>query len=957
MRKIFFLVFFFIVGWGQASAAVQADTVRVAFFPMRGFHELSPGATEPVGYDVDYMKRIALLARWEVEYVPVEGIEAAFQALKEGRADLVGSVQVSPERVAAYGFSADAVGRTEGALMTLAEKTDLVYEDFSAFNGLRVGMVRNWVRHESFPLYARHNGFSPVIREFEDMARMRAALHAGEIDAMAASIMEMEPDEALLGEFEPAPFFYAMRKDDTRTKEQLDRALAHLRLNEPDFEESLRQKWYPIMRQTPFSKEELDYIKVHPEITMSVLVQRPPFSELREGELRFTGIVPDILRLISAESGIRFVLSPFALGTTPADAVASGRVRAVAGVTRFESQLRDMRVCLTDAFFASQLVMVGRKDSSFSPDLPLTAAVPSGFWAARDFVATDFPNFVIKDMVGPVESALEALRQGRVDLAVNNSLVLRRIMRGPMYDGLHIVPNVSAAESLCIMLPGNVDPVLLSILNKSIRRLEAGDVQRLAAKYYVEEPYSPSFNDFILLYRTEFVGALSLLLLLAASALFVMRRRDKALQVLQENETRLQRIADSVNSGVITSAADTTFCFTHASAGFLRLLGLDAESLKESGDKACTGTMHAEDVFRLSDVLVRADASAGELVEMDVRVLHSDGRTVPVLLMGTVQKDVHGTPLLYCVLCDSTPQYNLKKCLDVERERNRIVAEQSDDILFEYDAVLRSLTCSQKFRKIFGRMPLLGGLEELRLHAEDEERLASMVAETSHTQKTIVARVRILHADGSWLWCRMLLACITQETVLLRLVGRIESIHAEMEKRQWLEALSQRDPLCGLLNRRGFRTAVESCLHKDPEAGDMALFFIDLDNFKAVNEGFGHNQGDTVLQEMAGLLAGHFRSGDLVARYGGDEFCAFAMAMPPAVVRQKAHDLAARLCLTYTEEGLSVTVSASIGVAFYPRDGQCCEDLLQNADKASCEAKARGRGRAVFCDELDEGLF
>ena len=127
------------------------------------------------------------------------------------------------------------------------------------------------------------------------------------------------------------------------------------------------------------------------------------------------------------------------------------------------------------------------------------------------------------------------------------------------------------------------------------------------------------------------------------------------------------------------------------------------------------------------------------------------------------------------------------------------------------------------------------------------------------------------------------------------------------------------------------------------------MLFIDVDDFKRVNDTLGHMFGDDVLCFVAKQLLGVFRYTDVIARYGGDEFVVFA----PSIQRSVLEDRLKRLCSAfqhpYRNDTMEYKVSGSIGVALYPRDGMDYETLLDHADCALYEAKSRGKDQyAVY---------
>ena len=155
------------------------------------------------------------------------------------------------------------------------------------------------------------------------------------------------------------------------------------------------------------------------------------------------------------------------------------------------------------------------------------------------------------------------------------------------------------------------------------------------------------------------------------------------------------------------------------------------------------------------------------------------------------------------------------------------------------------------------------------------------------------------------------------------------------------------DLLTGLANRHRFQEQLEhELLRATRTQQPMALMYIDLDGFKAVNDRLGHHAGDVLLQQVAGRLREGVRETDTVARLGGDEF---AITLPDlkelAIVDRIGQKLLDQLQQTFDLDGKSAHISASIGVALWPKDGRTSTELVHHADRAMYEAKRLGRNR------------
>jgi diguanylate cyclase (GGDEF)-like protein len=208
-------------------------------------------------------------------------------------------------------------------------------------------------------------------------------------------------------------------------------------------------------------------------------------------------------------------------------------------------------------------------------------------------------------------------------------------------------------------------------------------------------------------------------------------------------------------------------------------------------------------------------------------------------------------------------------------------------------------------------------------------------------QPVVGFRNRFRAKDGSYRWLvwswtphesrRLMYASVRDET---------ERVRFESE----LERLSYRDSLTGLANRRAFLEQLASALAAAKRyRQSFSILYVDLDNFKALNDSRGHQAGDKALQEIAGGLTGALRESDFVARLGGDEF---AVLLPPVadshdnvIVAQRIRTTVSEICLQLVSASGCWDFGASIGVAVYPGDGATADELMQAADRAMYRVK------------------
>lgn len=168
----------------------------------------------------------------------------------------------------------------------------------------------------------------------------------------------------------------------------------------------------------------------------------------------------------------------------------------------------------------------------------------------------------------------------------------------------------------------------------------------------------------------------------------------------------------------------------------------------------------------------------------------------------------------------------------------------------------------------------------------------------------------------------------------------------EALKRQRL--LNNHDVLTGLVCRSHITELVPEAIASAHQLGrTLAMLFIDLDRFKAINDGFGHHVGDMVLKAVGSRLQGAVRSSDTVARFGGDEFVILLPTIARRSVAQRLGNKIVKLAAEPFAIGTeSHQLSASVGIAFYPEDGSSFDDLLISADTAMYAAKRNGGNQA-----------
>ncbi|HBF6776902.1 TPA: diguanylate cyclase [Clostridioides difficile] len=433
------------------------------------------------------------------------------------------------------------------------------------------------------------------------------------------------------------------------------------------------------------------------------------------------------------------------------------------------------------------------------------------------------------------------------------------------------------------------------------------------------------------------------------------RLKKRSLE-MEESYWKYRRVLDNIPACLKCIHFDEDFTLEYISPSFISLIGYTEKEIKNKFDGKYINLIFEEDRKTvLSDMI--GQVSSKDIVTLHYRIKCKDKRLISLETISRLYKnDSDGKYYFYSSIVDVTDVVTDTICEEKDKKSNNLVnryqkaLKQWGDILFEYNFKDDTITFSDNYYNIFQVEPKGTITEQLsNIYEDDCKVLLDALEEAQNGHKPEAIEIRIRSKNDVHLWCSIVFNepdKIGETTISI--LGKIRNIDEEKKEYNKLIEQSQNDLMTGLLNKSTTEEKIREVLLSCDKSRNYALFMIDVDNFKYVNDTMGHVFGDKILTDLAECLKRNFRKVDIVGRVGGDEFIAFMeYSGEKENIQKKGIDILKRLASAFTYDDLYFDISVSIGISVYPEDGEQFYELYHHADSALYRAKEEGKN--TYC--------
>lgn len=412
---------------------------------------------------------------------------------------------------------------------------------------------------------------------------------------------------------------------------------------------------------------------------------------------------------------------------------------------------------------------------------------------------------------------------------------------------------------------------------------------------------------------------------------------------------KLDNFIDCIPNAITRCKNDEFFTIEFANQEFLDLIGYTSEEIKSLFNNRYTDIIHEDDRYKIGD-LIEKQLETQDTFEVEYRVIHKNGSIIWVRDKGNKLVARDGLEYFYCSFIDITKVKLVSKQFRINENYYRIIMEKTGDSIFVINVDSNSITFSNNLIESFGEEVLsYKNLKDILdsdfIHQDDKGLYNNLISNVIYEEEYKEFEIRFKNKHEKYIWCLVKAYTITNEyNQPIKIIGIITDIDEAKVERANLNIMAKRDLLTGLYNKITSQSMIEEYIHNEGKNNTHALFIIDIDNFKGINDNLGHLFGDSVLMEVASDIKKMFRESDIVGRIGGDEFVVLMKNIVSSnIITEKAIQLRDALKRSYKGKKDNHEISGSIGIAFYPTDGNSFNDIFEKADIAAYYSKEQGK--------------
>lgn len=961
---IFSVIYLFFMIYACVPASADTGVVRVGYYYSPSFQDKAAGGY--TGYGFEYYSEIAQYAGFNYSFVEADFNEC-LKMLSDGEIDVINGIIKTPELENEFDFSRTPSITAQNKLYTIKDNQNYTYNSFERFNNARIGVLNLVTNIQQLENFAEQNNFSYTSILYSSQEEIENAAKNGETDMIfVPNVLDTE-NFRIVAAFEEYPLYFAVKKGNPIIHD-IDAAMDKIQESYPYFSHDLYEKYAKYKGNTApnFTMEEFEYIRSNPTIRVAYDPNWRPIEYYDETTRKYSGIAESVLSLVSEYSGLKFTYVKSENFTDTLNILQNGGAEILSAAAHDYNWANENNMYLSSPFIYANIVTLER-DKAPIVDNPVIA-LPKNYFSSK-VIAENNPNSKIV-YYNSIEECIKAVRDGTANMTYMNNYIAQYHMSMIENSKLAITNITDYQDNLSVAVSKNVDPRLLSIINKSLLNVSDKKLNDITTRECIS---SEKFTLKTLIYRYPILSILSI----SAAALLVVI--FIALRWISVYNTNCM-IKKSVDELELSNARFRVF-MKHITDMVLEY-DLYTEHLflldKNTGDRVEVSIADLDKTdladfkkYNNNNAIIRSLTNALKLLrnaflnngdKIFTDILEGEfpdgtkhfGKLTATAVYNSFNRPVQAIILIEDITESIGEQRELRNKLNLALQSTYDEVSELDTSKMKYSIVYskegKTLKDAdyKKYVQTFVKYNIPADKQELILKSLQSENLLKMVKES--TTGSVYVEYDVW-SDTFNTYRRTAYSVLPEKDAETKLLIFKRDIDEQIKERQLLIERSQRDNLTGLYNKMAFFELCEEYMVDNPN-DSTALIFLDLDNFKALNDKQGHIKGDLAIRAAADKLQVIFSNIDVISRFGGDEFCVMVKNIPKEKLTDKLEFLLKKMHEFYGEGDKTVEITASVGVAWAQEDLSFGE-VLERADKALYKAKEDGKNRfIVYSDNL-----
>jgi signal transduction histidine kinase/ABC-type amino acid transport substrate-binding protein/ActR/RegA family two-component response regulator len=519
----------------------EPRTVKVGFFAFEGYHEIDEYGNKS-GYGYDFLQLTQKYANLNYEYVGYDkSWSETQQMLLDGEIDLATSAHITPERLEVFDFSLP-IGTNTININTREDETRFVSGDYSTYDGMTLGLIKDSTSNTKIEEFAKENGFEFKARYYDNTEDLKTALESCEVDAVATSSLREMVNEKGLSEFGTEYFYAIVRKGDTELLNEINYAIEQLNSCEGDWKNTLYYDNYmtDIYDELEFTEEEQRFIERYSTGGEKLVIATDnawkPFSWKTEDG--YTGILPDYIDACMEMCGINYEFYGGDDEIYDASVLEAGKADLYICYTFDGENADESGLIVSSSIIQSGAAYLQRRDSNGIKSVAISATTPyinTRFEVEESVKITEYPD---------TESAKQAVLDGKADAAFLYSYDAEYTVNQDKTGKLvfSLVPDSSI--DIRAAISADADHTLMSILMKCMNYMSGVETTAIVSDYVSFSATELSWWDYLLMHPAVIIVACVVVLIIIFVITVILLRNKTERKHRKTLEGKVEEITE-----------------------------------------------------------------------------------------------------------------------------------------------------------------------------------------------------------------------------------------------------------------------------------------------------------------------------------------------------------------------------------------------------------------------------